>query len=639
MRSHLWFTVLVAVAVARPVAAADPPRESGLDVVPSTAFGFVTIRVSDLNTVDALKPVREAIAQLEKAEVPLESLVGVPIGEIDRVTVFWPTLPQDESSAVPVLVVTTAKPFNEARVLKALKAARPGEGGGHGRRSAYSPLPGSKRIPTAPAPVGPGTPGPHPSGTVIFPPRVSDPFVPPAGAPGIGGPPPGLGPTPKGRLPDPKFDSRIGDEPKADLPPKSAPATPDATGPDLYLLEGRPFPAVFLLDDRTLVFLPAPESGGVGTYFALVGHLLRRKADGPLAEALADAGKHSITAAARIGQVETLFRDDFPRELVPFRSLLRAQVVAFSADLGAKATVTARLTFADAAQARRAEPVLKTLIQLGTDTLADLKKTLGKESEWAPVAAPLLELAVAALDKAEVRTDGVAVVGRVETEFAETVGKALAGFPQVIDAASSRTKTLNNLRQIGLAIHNYHDVNQCLPTDVLGPGGKPLWSWRVLLLPYLEHDNLYKQLDLTKPWEHPANAKLLEKMPDVFRVYGREPKEKGTTFLQMPTSPFPPNGPSPIHVPGRRLPLVAIPDGTSNTLMVVEAAESVPWAKPADLRFDPMKAPKVGAEDRKWFHALFADGAVRILRRDKLTDDQLRSLMTTNGGEVVTIED
>jgi hypothetical protein len=161
----------------------------------------------------------------------------------------------------------------------------------------------------------------------------------------------------------------------------------------------------------------------------------------------------------------------------------------------------------------------------------------------------------------------------------------------------------------------------------------------VHLLPYLEHDNVYKQLDLTKPWDDPANAKALEKMPDVFRVYGRDPKEKGTTYLQMPTMLGVPDGPSPIHVPGRRLSIVSIPDGTSNTIAVVEAADAVPWAKPGDLPFDPKKAPNVGSPDRKWFHAGFADGRVRYLRRDKLTDEQLRALMTIDGGEVVNIPD
>ena len=133
-------------------------------------------------------------------------------------------------------------------------------------------------------------------------------------------------------------------------------------------------------------------------------------------------------------------------------------------------------------------------------------------------------------------------------------------------------------------MHNYHDRRWAIfPADIIGPAGKPILSWRVPLLPYLEQDNVYKQLDLTKPWDDPRNAKLLAKMPDVFRVYGRDPKEKGLTyFADADDAAAVPGGPTPIHVPGRRLRLSDIADGTSNTIMaVVEAADAVSWARPA----------------------------------------------------------
>jgi hypothetical protein len=184
-------------------------------------------------------------------------------------------------------------------------------------------------------------------------------------------------------------------------------------------------------------------------------------------------------------------------------------------------------------------------------------------------------------------------------------------------------------------------VNNQFPLNYkqIGVNGWEAVSANYFLLPYLEQDNLYKQLDLTKPWDDPRNAKLLEKMPDVFRVYGRDGHEKGLTYFQMPTSPRPVPGGDPFLVPGRRLTFAGIPDGTSNTIMVVEAADAVSWARPDDLRFDQTTLQKVGAPDRKWFHALFADGAVRTLKKDKLTDRDLKALMTVNGGEVVNFDE
>ena len=72
--------------------------------------------------------------------------------------------------------------------------------------------------------------------------------------------------------------------------------------------------------------------------------------------------------------------------------------------------------------------------------------------------------------------------------------------------AARRTQCKNNLHQLGLALHNYHDEYQCFPPAyTVDPDGKPLHSWRTLILPYLEHGPLYATIDLSKPWDDPAN--------------------------------------------------------------------------------------------------------------------------------------
>jgi Protein of unknown function (DUF1559) len=617
MYRYLWSLTAVLFVLA-PVPA-QPPKDGGADLVPSSAFGFVTVRVSDFQTAEALKPIRDALAKLEKAEGGLDRLIGVSLDELDRLTASWPGLPDDDGR--PVVVVRTRGPMNEAKVLKALKAVPVGDGFGRrgGRMGASKPAAATHTGKAATPAVVP-LPPPGPAVPPVGP-------IPPPKVPGPGGD----GAQVKDPQPVPRSDA------KEDRPAAADPAQAD--GPDLYELEHGKYAALYLVDERTLMFLPSPDADGGAGLLNLVGQLLRRRADGPLAEALAAADKHTLVAAVRLSQVEGLFRghEEFPRELVPFRSLLRARVVMFTADVAVKATVTARLTFADAAGARRAEPVLKTLMQLGVDALADLRKQADRDPDWGKVFRPLMEVASGAIDKAEVRTDGSAVVARLEAEVGPALAQAMAGLPDLTEMATSRQKTLNNLKQIGLTCHNFHDTMGHLPMNVTDPTGKPILSWRVVLLPYLEQDNLYKLLDLTKPWDDPRNAKLLEKMPDVFRVYGRAGHEKGLTYLQMPMSPRPVPGGDPFLVPGRRLSLVGIPDGTSNTIMVVEAADGVNWAKPDDLRFDQLTLQKIGAPDRKWFHALFGDGVVRTLRKDKLDITMLRGLITVNGGEVVNI--
>jgi hypothetical protein len=372
----------------------------------------------------------------------------------------------------------------------------------------------------------------------------------------------------------------------------------------------------------------------------LVGQLLRRKADGPLAEAIAEASKHTIVAAARVQPFAAVVQreGDLPRDLAPFRSLLKAQTAMLTADIDAKTVVNAKLTFADDAAARRAEPVLKTLIQHGVDLLADAKKDVAKNPEINAVITPLIDLASASLEKAEVKTAGSSVLARAEAEIGPTVAKAMAGIPEMIEFLNTKQKTLNNLKQIGLACHNFHDAMGYMPMDIVGPDGKPLLSWRVAILPYIEQDNMFRQLDLTKAWDDPRNAKVLATMPQIYRVFGRD-AEKGKTYLQMPSSANAQAVLTPFQVAGKRMTFANILDGTSNTIMVIEAAEALDWAKPGDIQFDKAKLSTVGDKDRKWFYAGFGDGSVRTIRKDKLTDDLLKALLSTNGGEVFDLRD
>ncbi len=160
-----------------------------------------------------------------------------------------------------------------------------------------------------------------------------------------------------------------------------------------------------------------------------------------------------------------------------------------------------------------------------------------------------------------------------------------AGEPEAKDRiadAKQRAHSQNNLKQIVLAIHNYESANGNLPGNVTDADGKLLLSWRVLILPYIEQENLYKQFKLDEPWDSENNKKLLADMPELFKV-GIEPKDATKTYYQGFA------GPGTIFEPGQKLTFAQIPDGTSNTIAVVEAGPSVEWTKPADLPYDPKK--------------------------------------------------
>jgi Protein of unknown function (DUF1559) len=197
-------------------------------------------------------------------------------------------------------------------------------------------------------------------------------------------------------------------------------------------------------------------------------------------------------------------------------------------------------------------------------------------------------------------------------------------------AARSRMTSENNLKQIGLAFHNYHGVNEALPTDIRSKDGKPLLSWRVQLLPYLEHQALYHEFHHDEPWNSKHNLALLEKMPDVFASARVKLKKKGYTVYQT----F--SGPDTLFRPGKPgLRFTEVTDGLSNTILAVESSTAVPWTKPADIPFVLDKpVPAFGKAYGKRPLALAADGGVHWLD-DKITPALLKALITPDKNEVI----
>ncbi len=78
---------------------------------------------------------------------------------------------------------------------------------------------------------------------------------------------------------------------------------------------------------------------------------------------------------------------------------------------------------------------------------------------------------------------------------------------QKVRESANRVKCSNNLRQIGLGIHNYASANDDLMPDTHRYTA-PLYGWLVKLLPYLEQDNLFRLYDPTLDWFHPNNAPM-----------------------------------------------------------------------------------------------------------------------------------
>jgi RNA polymerase sigma factor (sigma-70 family) len=197
--------------------------------------------------------------------------------------------------------------------------------------------------------------------------------------------------------------------------------------------------------------------------------------------------------------------------------------------------------------------------------------------------------------------------------------------------ARQRVHSQNNLKQIMLAFHNYHDVFGHFPQDITDKDGKPLLSWRVAILPFIEQDNLYKQLKLDEPWDSEHNKKLLAKMPPTYRV-GFEPKDSTKTYYQVFA------GEGTAFEPGKKLKLTDVFDGTSNTIGVVEAGPPVEWAKPADIVYAPKKPfPKIDGPFKNVLTVSFLDGSTRAINPAIKAED-FEKFITRAGGEVADLD-
>ena len=202
---------------------------------------------------------------------------------------------------------------------------------------------------------------------------------------------------------------------------------------------------------------------------------------------------------------------------------------------------------------------------------------------------------------------------------------------QAAREAARRAQCVNNLKQIGLAMHNYHNTYGCLPPAyTVDKEGKPLLSWRVLLLPYLENAPLYGKFNLEEAWDSPQNFPLSNMMPKTYACPSDPVMAANTTGYQVVV------GKPTLFPGGSCITFGNVADGTSNTLMVGEATNGVTWSAPQDVAF-ASGAGKMGLGSRHpgGFNTLFGDGSVKFIK-DTVSPSLFNAILTRAGGEVVS---
>jgi hypothetical protein len=392
---------------------------------------------------------------------------------------------------------------------------------------------------------------------------------------------------------------------------------PDQYAGQEYLASERR--AAFLLGDQEFVV------GTKGDIQSLLDSKPEKKVEGLAAAVALAAKKHSLVIGLNPGVLPNIPDE----EIGPFRPLLKADGASLAVDLGGKLTGNLRVRFTSTEDAEAGQKALETARKMGLEAMSKLPIP--------PAAKEVFGQLQDAIKASKLTRDGKELTASLEMKLeAEKTAKAGLLLVQKMRDSARRAQSANNLKQIGLALHNYADQSQGTlpPSALFDKNGKPLLSWRVLILPYIEQDDLYKQFKLNEPWDSAHNKKLLAKMPSTFKAPIDRPVKPGYTFYQA----FVGKSAAFEGKKGMRLP-ADFPDGLSNTIWVAEAATPVPWTKPEDLAYAADKpVPKLGGLFEGGFNAAFADGAVRFFSKS-MAEQTLRAYITRNGGEVIREED
>lgn len=364
--------------------------------------------------------------------------------------------------------------------------------------------------------------------------------------------------------------------------------------------------------------------------FGLLNKMLSSESSATSSQFAQLAGEnHHLSAAANLTRTSNLFRggdSPFDRRVLSARqAILKGDLKADAAEFEMRLTYP-RKTFAEqGVEALRAlEPKFDKLLAPIIDELKGDTETAGRAAILTAVWVGLRNARIEQMDSQ------VTVRIRFETKAALEIF-AREGI-SVFSAVSRRKASQNNLKHLALAMHNYASARGPLPpAAICDKNGKPLLSWRVEILPYMDEDKLYRQFHLDESWDSEHNKKLLKFMPKVFALPGDKAKhDLPSTYYRV----FVGNGAIFNWTKSVTLEQLTAADGASGTLLITEAADVVPWTKPEELEYDPKKPPKFGFLIGDRCNFVFGDGSAGTLKKN-VKEQLLRSLIQWRDGQSV----
>ena len=352
---------------------------------------------------------------------------------------------------------------------------------------------------------------------------------------------------------------------------------------------------------------------------------------GAMTEALKLANdKHHLVYSLDFSQLPNELFTAAPAELRPFLPLLKTKSNALFADLKDK-EIKINVNFAgeNAAAAQDAERSFKLLMKLASVGLSSLYKDEDFVKKEIGALLPGLKEIERALNDVKVNRDGTHLETAIVLKTDHQIGELVKETIKKLNGGASQAKGSNNMKQIALAMHNFHDSYNGFPAAAIcNKKGKPLLSWRVAILPYVEQSDLYKEFKLDEAWDSDHNKKLIAKMPNIYAQPGVK-GDDGKTHYRVFT------GNGAVFDLVQQTKIQDIADGTSNTIMVVETAETTIWTKPDDIEYDdklPIEKLLLYKEGRTTVS--FCDGSVRSIKKG-IADKTWHLLIQRSDGQVI----
>lgn len=596
-----WMTLAVFAAGLFAAPARSEPLPPELNVVPRDAGLFVSIRVSDLWNESRLKPLRDFIVEEGRMLRDLEKEAGFRPDDIERVSLVCANFDSRRGISEPLIVLTFRKPYDLAKLLDNWGGMTEAEFRIFSEKQGKGGIGFPKGVPFNPPPkafdIKPDVP------------RVKE-------------------PEPE-KKPD-ESDCNQKEDPNGLPNKKKGPR--DLKAPYYVTTRGgAPIGSGFLvpIDERTVVIGMASHFYADTSLHDLLAVLLKRSARGPLTPALeAAAGKYSVVLGVNIPAIREAIPEKGWVHLLPINTLMKCNSVTGTLDFGQEVRLAFHVDGPDEATAKRMLDVMRSIHILGMESLAGLKN-LG-DDEVGSTMQLLFSFVEPVLREAKFEQKGntasVVMANKIDEQLAKTIKDAL----EKLKETATRSRSQNNLKQLAIAVHSHHDALGRFPFQgVPAPNGNnPKLSWRVTILPYIEELQLYNEFKLNEAWDSEHNKKLIAKMPKLYAPLGSGTgAPAGHTFYRAFT------GPGTLSAAQT---FAGVTDGTSNTLLFVEAGEAVPWTKPEDFPYDPNRPlPKLGGHFKGKMNVAMGDGSVRMIDLTKVPEQVLRALITANGGEVV----